>query len=101
MAAVNTDKAQRHVRLQVMRDGKFHPADLLLDETLTNEEKKWILEQRIEDMTSELRASDESMTREAPGGSSAERLRDAQRTLQLLQTVPPAGPNPPAGVARA
>jgi hypothetical protein len=30
MTDVNTDKAQRHVRLQVMRDGKFHPADLLL-----------------------------------------------------------------------
>jgi hypothetical protein len=92
---VNTEKAQRYVRLQVMRDGTFHPADLLLDEILTNDEKAWILGQRIEDMSAELRASEESMNRDAPDGTAAERLRDAQRTLLYLQALPPAGPAPP------
>ena len=92
MTDVNTDKAQRYVRLQVMRDGKFHPADLLLDETLSHEEKVWILEQRVQDMTAELRASEESMSRDAPAGTSAEKLREAQRTLTLLQTPATAAP---------
>lgn len=90
MTDVDTDKAQRYVRLQVMRDGKFHPAELLLDETLTHEEKVWILEQRIQDMNAELRAAEENMTLDAPSGSSAEKLREATRTLELLQT--PAAP---------
>lgn len=92
MSDVNTDKAQRYVRLQVMRDGKFHPADLLLDETLNHDEKVWILEQRIQDMTAELRAAEENMARDAPGGTSAEKLREAQRTLTLLQSPGAAAP---------
>lgn len=86
MNADASRKAQRFLRLEVMRSGDFHYADLLLDEALTAEEKVWVLEQRIQDLCAELRASEENMTSDKPGDA-AEKLREAQRTLQKLQEL--------------
>lgn len=91
MNAVASRKAQRFIRLEVMRSGDYHYSDLLLDEKLSPEEKVWVLEQRIQDLDAELRAADENMADGGPDCDSAEcntaeKLREARRTLQQLQS---------------
>lgn len=73
-----TERAQLY-----LRSGRVKASLLLIDRSLTPDEKRWILEQRVADLSAELRASEENMTSDRPGVA-GENLRDAQRALLAL-----------------
>lgn len=74
----NTERAQKYLKA-----GDVQPSMLLIDRSFTPAERRWILEQRVVDLTAELRAAEENMASNR-SGVAAESLRDAQRVLLLL-----------------
>jgi hypothetical protein len=74
----NTERAQ-----QYLKAGDVKPSVLLIDPAFSPAEKRWILEQRVLDLSAELRATEENMASDHPGVA-GECLREAQRVLILL-----------------
>ena len=87
MTREQIDNTRHDLLHQMAYPGCFHAVDLMLDESLSHEEKVWILRQRILHLTAELRAG----ALHQKGGSrtaTVERLHEAQRTLLFVMAAP-------------
>lgn len=69
---------------ELLRKGPVRPEWIVFDGILTLDEKRWMLGQVIADLEAELRASEENMTRAAPGDA-GERLRVAREALASIR----------------
>ena len=87
MTREQIDNTRHDLLHQMAYPGCFRAVDLMLDESLSHEEKVWILRQRILHLTAQMRAAATNQKTEACAAT-AERLREAQRTLLFVMASP-------------